>query len=134
MANFLPNDEIPETLLPIIRDCFDTQWPILEDTANQVTDWYARETNDIHIASEVEIPRRLGTRLFSIGGVEEQRVILPYTQWMMQRPLDYFQSLGSKERRELEPFLKDVNGLYAMRFNLETRISRNNNRFVILEK
>lgn len=132
-GEFLANDEVPETLFPIIRDCFDTQWPILEDTANQLTDWYARETNDIHIASEVEIPRRLGTRQFSIGGVEEQRVILPYTQWMMQRPLDYFQSLGSKERRELEPFLKDVNGLYAMRFNLETRVTRKDNRFVILE-
>jgi len=131
-GEFLENDEIPETLLPILTNLFDVQWPILEETANKLSEWYSRETNDIHLEQPTAIPRRLGMHSFTIDGVEEQRLILPYSQWMMQRPLNLYHSFSSKEKREVEPLLKQINGLYAMRFDLETQITRVDNKFVIV--
>ena len=131
-GEFLADDEIPETLFPILTNLFDLQWPVLEDMANKLAEWYSRETNDIHLEQPREIPRRLGTHEFNIGGVKEQRLVLPYSQWMMQRPLNLYHSLSSKEKKEMEPLLKQINGLYAMRFNLETQVTRINNKFVIV--
>lgn len=131
-GDFLENDEIPETLFPILSNLFELQWPVLEDTANHLAEWYSRETNNIHLDQPIEIPRKLGFHHFTFDGVEEQRALLPYSQWMMQRPLNLYHSLSSKEKKEMEPLLKQINGLYAMRFNLEAQVTRINNRFVIV--
>jgi len=130
-GDFLPNDEIPETLYPILSDIFDTQWPVLEETANRLSQWYSRETNNIRLGEPTKVPRTLGTHKFIIGDTEEERRVLPYSQWMMQRPLNFYHSLNSDEQKEMEPLLKKINGLYAMRFYVKTQISRVNNRFVI---
>jgi len=130
-GDFVENDEIPETLIPILSDLFDVQWPVLEDTAKKLSEWYARETNDIHLDQPIRIPRRLGMHQFMIGEVREQRMILPYSLWMMQRPLNLYHSLSSDEKKDLEPLLKRVNGLYAMRFNLDMQVSRIDNQFVV---
>ena len=130
-GEFVQNDEIPATLIPILKNLFDVQWPILEDTANKLAEWYTRETNDIHLNQPIEIPRRLGMHQFAIGDVREQRLVLPYSQWMMQRPLNLYHSLSSDEKKDMEPFLKQINGLYAMRFNLDVQVSKVDNKFVI---
>ena len=130
-GEFLPDDEIPETLYPILTHLFENQWPVLEHTANQLAEWYERETNGIHLSEPIQVPRKIGTQDFTINGVEDQRAVLPHSQWMMQRPLNLYHSFTSKEKKDLEPFLKKINALYAMRFNLEVQITRIDNRFVI---
>jgi len=131
-GDFLENDEVPETLIPILTHLFENQWPVLEDTASRLADWYSRETNDIHLDQPTVIPRRLGTHKFNIDGIEEQRLVLPYSQWMMQRPLNLYHSFSSEEKKQIEPLLKQINGLYAMRFNLEVQVTRVDNQFVIV--
>ncbi|MFT6732058.1 MAG: glutathione S-transferase [Polaribacter sp.] len=130
-GELLANDEIPETLYPILKNLFEFQWPVLEDTSNRLTEWYAKETNNIHTGQSVEIPRMIGTHQFRIGTVEEQRSIMPFSQWMMQRPLNYYTSLTPEEKKSVDPLLKEVNGLYAMRFRIENQVMRVNNRMVI---
>ncbi|MEP1742740.1 MAG: glutathione S-transferase [Kangiellaceae bacterium] len=130
-GEWLADDEVPETLYPILNNLFENQWPVLEHTANQLAEWYERETNGIEISEPIKVPRKLGTHEFTINGVEEQRGVLPQVQWMMQRPLNLYHSLTAKEKKEIEPFLKQINALYAMRFNLEHQVLRVDNRFVI---
>jgi glutathione S-transferase len=131
-GDFLADDEIPETLFPILKHLFEAQWPILEDTATRLDEWYSRETNDIQLQNPVVIPRRLGEHQFIINGIEEQRLVLPYSLWMMQRPLNLYHAFSSMEKKELEPFLKEINGLYAMRFDWRSKLSRIDNQFVII--
>ena len=130
-GNFDEEDNIPETLEPILKDLFDNQWPVLEETSNLLSKWYARETNHIHVGQPTKVPRKLGVHNFQFGNVEEKRTVMPFAQWMMQKPLEYYNSLWSDDQRKIEPFLKKVNGLYAMRFHINTPIIRINNRFVI---
>ncbi|MGB0495487.1 MAG: glutathione S-transferase [Kangiellaceae bacterium] len=130
-GELLKNDQIPETIYPILKSIFEIQWPILEDTSNRLTDWYAKETNGIAMGHSVEIPRTLGQHNFKIGDCEEKRSVLPYSQWRMQRPLNYYLSLTSEEKQQVDPLLKEVNGLYAMRFKVEHQVMRENNKFVI---
>jgi len=130
-GEFLENDKIPETLIPILTNLFDVQWPVLEDTANELSTWYAKETQHYHQQQPTEIPRKLGTHQFTIGDVKEQRSRLPYAQWMMQRPLNLYHSFSAKEQQEIEPLLKKINGLSAMSFDIENQVTRLNNKFVI---
>jgi len=130
-GEFFADDAIPETLEPILKDLFDNQWPVLEETSNLLSKWYSRETNNIHIGQPTPVPRSLGNHNFQFSEVEESRAVMPFSQWMMQKPLDFYNSLWADEQRVLEPFLKKVNGLYAMRFHINTPINRVNNRFVI---
>ena len=130
-GDFLPDDEIPETLLPILVDLFDNQWPVLEDTSNRLSQWYSRETNGIHLSEPIKVPRVLGKHKFTFGEVEESRSVMPFSQWMMQKPLEYYQSLKVEDQQLIDPLLKKINGLYAMRFQIKTPVLRINNRFVI---
>ena len=130
-GELLPNDEIPETLYPVLKNLFEFQWPVLEDTSNKLAEWYAKETNNISTGHSVEIPRMLGMHQFKIGDAEEKRSVMPFSQWMMQRPLNYYTSLTSDEKKSVDPLLKKVNGLYAMRFKIENQVMRENNKIVI---
>jgi len=131
-GNFVANDEIPATLIPILRHLFNAQWPILADTATKLSAWYVSQTNAGQVKQVTEIPRRLGMHAFSLGEVEEQRLVLPYTQWMMQRPLNFYQGLSVEDKKVLEPLLTQVNGLNALKFTITTAVTRVDNKFVIL--
>ena len=128
-GDFLANDEIPETLLPILNNLFATQWPVLENTAKKLSQWYENQAKN---NQPIEIPRRLGMHDFTLQGITEQRMILPYSQWMMQRPIEFYQSLSTEDKNNMEPFLKQINGLPAMNFTIKTKVSRVNNKFVIM--
>jgi glutathione S-transferase len=127
-GEFLPDDEIPETLLPILTHLFTNQWPVLEDTANRLSKWYEEQGKS---ELPIEIPRRLGMHTFSFKGIAEERMVLPYSQWMMQRPLYFYQSLSSQEKNNLEPFLNQIKGLSALSFPIKTKVTRINNKFMI---
>ncbi|MFT5452389.1 MAG: glutathione S-transferase [Enterobacterales bacterium] len=126
-GEFLKNDEIPETLLPLLNNLFDLQWPVLADTADKLHDWTTKQSG----VEPLACPRRLGMHEFNFLGIQEQRMVLPHSQWMMQRPLDYYQSLSSQNRSGMEAFLLSVNGLDALQSVLKTEVNRNNNKFVV---
>ena len=124
-GEFMADDEVPETLLPILRHIFKEQWPILLDTANALPAWQAKNPN------RERVSRALGWHEYSIGGVREQRLIFPYAQWMMQRPLDFYQSLSCEQRRSADSLLQACDGLEAMAFQPPIRLGRLNNQVVV---
>jgi hypothetical protein len=92
---WLPDDTIPETLLPMVHVFFDEMWPVLDSSMKALTRYLA--------AAEpgVELPGKSFTMTpgfeklqgddgplnheFEIGGVRERRMVLPYQVWMVQR-------------------------------------------------
>lgn len=128
-GEFLADDEIPETLFPILKHCFKVQWPALEDTAERLLKWY--EENGVS-SETVEVPRRLGLHTFKIGKEEAQRLVLPYSLWMMQRPLNYYRSLPVNEQEMLGSLLETIGGLSCLQFESKIQVSRVENQFVIL--
>lgn len=122
---FLPNDEVPETLLPMLRHLFKEQWPLLEDTALQLEQWVANHPE------KQRISRAIGEHELIIGDAKEKRLVFPYAQWMMQRPLKHYQSLTADERRSVDQLLVSCDGLEAMNFNVPQPVVRRNNQLVV---
>lgn len=111
-GEFLPNDEIPPTLLPLLARMFREQAPVLQDTARAVAEWCATHPEVEHL------PRVIGRHRFTLEGASNDRAIQPYAQWMFQRPLFFYQQLPDAERARIDALLRQVGGLDA----LNTRI------------
>jgi len=112
-GEFLGNDEIPATLLPLLARLFREQAPVLQDTVRAVREWCAAHPQAEHL------PRVIGRHRFTLEGASNDRAIQPYAQWMFQRPLFYYQQLPAAERERIDVLLRQVGGLDA----LNTRIA-----------
>ena len=130
--NFLENDEISETLLPLLKDMFTQQWPVLKNTSEALTGW--REKNASNENTPHFIPRTIGQHSFKIGrgetgNVEEQRFISSFHQYKLQRVLDVFNSI-EEPSLELTSLLEEVGGLEYMQLDVKDRVAFEGNRLV----
>jgi glutathione S-transferase len=96
-AEWLPDDSVPETLLPVLGVFFDEMWPVLRRTMERLRAFIA---SDAH-APGGELPGKTFfatpgfeehqtddgalTLEFEIGGVKGRRMVVPYQVWMLQR-------------------------------------------------
>ncbi|NVD29191.1 glutathione S-transferase [Parasphingorhabdus flavimaris] len=112
-GEFLPNDEVPETLIPVLERMMDEQMPFLQTTADMLASW--SEANP-----ETELPRAVGMAEFTIEGVSGQRIAAPFSLWMLQRALDYYRGLEGGDKSAADEFLSTVNGASTFRnFTME---------------
>jgi len=124
IAELLPDDHIPETLLPILKRMFKEHWPVLVSTVKTIEKW--AETHP----DTRELPRTVGDHVFTIGEVSEQRAILTFNQWKMQRVLDCYQGFEASEKQQCDELLEQVGGLAAMQLFIKTRVERVNNKLI----
>ncbi|MEM9668547.1 MAG: glutathione S-transferase [Pseudomonadota bacterium] len=101
-GDFLPNDEVPETLKPMLRNQLRDFVPVLISTAEALTGWAADQT------SGTEVPRALGPHDFQLRGINSNRMIFPFSLWMLQRPLDHYRSLEGEAKTRANVFLEDL--------------------------
>ncbi len=123
-GHFLPDDEVPRTLLPVLERLFAEAMPALMASLPANDAWI--EANP----QAEEIPRGVGEHEFTIGGKRGKRMIRSYSQWMLQRPLNHYQGLGSDGRARVDPLLATVGGLDLMRTPISRPVVRRNNRLV----
>ncbi len=96
-GEWLPEDAVPDTLLPLLGVFFEEMWPVLVSSMRVLADFIA---SDAHTAGEA-LPggsfmatpgfweHQTGdgalTHEFEIGGVRSRRMVVPYQVWMLQR-------------------------------------------------
>ena len=109
---FLPDDEIPATLQPVIASLFGDLLPYLEKCADLAGTLPRESDTDPRYA-------RLGpTVTIPYGDGELHRVVVPYTLWMVQRLLDRFRQLPESESRTIQNWLQlnGGGGLLSLKF------------------
>ncbi|OUS26889.1 hypothetical protein A9Q99_16880 [Gammaproteobacteria bacterium 45_16_T64] len=102
-GDFLDNDEIPETLLPILQRMTREQFPVLEDTGIRLDKWTLTHPE------KRQIKRIIGSHTFSIEGESSTRAVTPFSYWMFQRALKIYND-ATTEKNNLDGFLKDIQG------------------------
>jgi len=106
-GEFLPNDEVPETLDAVFETLFAEQFAFVRGLIGKV-DAYCAEHPEA-----TRVPRALGTHPFVIGGHAGERKLTTYTHWMAQRPLQAYHAL--EDKAAADRWLSRVGGLEAMR-------------------
>lgn len=114
-GDFLPDDAVPDTILPILARMMAEQVPHLGHVAAMLGEWAA--ANDA-----AEPPRALGMAPFSIDGVEGQRLAFPFSLWMLQRALDYRAGLAGEARAACDAMLRSVGGAALLDFAMPVRL------------
>jgi len=124
-GEFLPDDAIPQTLIPVLERMMSEQIPFLQTTADMLASWAADNP-------DAELPRAVGMADFVIEGVEGQRIAPPFSLWMLQRPLDYYRQLQGADKAVADEFLATINGTSAFRdFTMERPLVFENFRLLL---
>lgn len=124
-GEFLANDEVPETLLPILQRMLNEQGPVIKSTINQIGNWANENT-------ENAIERVIGKLKFTIGDAEATRLTFPYMQWMWQRGYDFYHGLNDVDKQDANNLLSKVNGFEELlNYPIQTRIKRVNNKMEV---
>lgn len=125
-GEFLPDDQVPETLLPILEDQFRDQFPVLASTAGALAKWSEDK------ASGDDVPRGLGMHQFQLGQAAGQRMMFPFNLWMLQRPLDRYRAMEGADKAKADELLSNIAGSEAFSaFPDFPRIERQNFKTVL---
>ncbi len=126
-GEFLPDDEVPETLLPILET-------LCRDFLPDVLDVVAQNAAFIASKPGEKIPRYLGMHRFRTGDAESERVVHSYSQWMFQRVHDHYQGLTGGDRDAADALLARVGGLEAVQAPLPRRVRRQPGQLELVEE
>jgi len=124
-GEFLADDNIPSTLEPILSRLFGECWPALECASQAIAQWADGKDPG------TTVPRRLGMQSFTIGDITEQQMSISFSQWMMQRPLDFYQSLPELQKQVVDRYLEPLGGKRAMGFQPAKRVELENYKLVL---
>lgn len=119
-GEFLQGDEIPDTLIPILKIFAREQLPILLSTIEQMKSWHAANPD------EDEVPRAIGMHEYTIGGVTDNRGVIPYPLWMLQRVTDHLASLKGDDKTVAEELLTSIGADALIDLDMAPRLTRKN--------
>ena len=122
-GGFLPDDQVPATLLPVLQRMFAEQVPVLLETTQLLQQW-ALDNPDTP-----EVPRAIGTLRYRLGDVEEERLAFAFNLWRWQRPHDFYQQLAADQRQAVIALLGNEQAA-ALATPLPARVRRENNRLM----
>lgn len=116
-GDFLADDAVPDTLIPILERMMAEQLPFLQTTARMFAAWAEADTG-------AEVPRVVGMAEFTVEGVTGQRIAPPFSLWMLQRALDYYASLDAQAKADVDGLLSSISGSEAFsKFALDNRLA-----------
>ena len=114
-GEWLPDDEVPETLEPVLRVFFNEMWPYLKASTDAMRRFLA---SDAHNPGD-ELPRKTFTATpgfeslqtgdgaltapFEIGGIAARRMVVPYQLWMLER---IERAMANADKRALSDWLR----------------------------
>lgn len=120
-GDFLPRDEVPATLEPVLARMFREQGPVLLATMQALSDW--ARTNPQAGA----LPRTIGEHAFTIEGATGTRRIYPFNLWRWQRAYDHFHALAGADLTAARDLLQRVGGLTTISAPMQVRLRREHN-------
>lgn len=119
------NDEIPETLHPILKRQMSEQAPVLIETSRALEEWARAQPGG------ARVKRSLGAHEFVIGGRRGQRSILTFALWRLQRIQDHYRQLADDDRKRAGSLLDSVGGRALVSAELPVRLGRKDFRLII---
>jgi glutathione S-transferase len=121
VGEWLPDDVMPATLLPILARLFREQGPVLASTIRALMAFEPEP-------ADAPLPRALGTHGFRLGDAEATRAIFPFNAWRWQRAYDHYHRMSAGERVEADRWLDQVGGRALLNLPLTRRLERHRNR------
>lgn len=118
----LEDDQVPETLIPILQRMFQEFWPVLVSTKDKLQQW--KRDNP----AKLNVPRTVGNHTFRIGNIEESRAIMTFHQWKLQRILNCYTEFNQQEKQSADNFLSLCGKEGVLNLPIQNQVVRVNNK------
>jgi glutathione S-transferase len=125
-GEFLADDVIPDTLLPILRTLCRDQFPDVLDVIEHNSLWLQENPGG-------SIPRFLGMHRFASGSANGERVISSYVQWLFQRAWLHYRSLGDDAKIAADKLLDSIGGRSALNTPIKHWLERKAGQLELVE-
>ena len=123
-TTYLDNDEIPETLIDILKHFAIDFIPESLAAYECVSSWL-QENKDLPAGTEVS--REVGTCKFQVDGVTIDAVAQPFRFYLIKRLQNQFDSLNAKDQEEVRQLLEQCNMDEVLDMRLSREMGRANN-------
>jgi len=122
-TDYLPDDEIPDTLLAVLRILAEDLVPETRAAAACINQWLA----DNRPAPGAPAERFLGMGQFNLRGQSITAVAQPYRFCMLQRVQDAYAALDARARAQVDGMLGSCGLSEMLTIRLERRLGRADN-------
>ncbi len=130
-GEWLGDDQIPTTLEPILQRMASEQYPVLLATDTALYEWREKNSPTVEPSNTSQpeaVKRFIGTHEFCVEGVCDQRVVIPYSLWMLQRVLEGNHVAALAQSNTATAWLAGLGFAGLLEFKVSTPMQRLHNR------
>jgi len=119
--DFLANDEVPETLIPVLKILAEDFVPETLAVADLINNWLAEHQPEAGAIAVGRLAEALGMADFSVRGETITALAQPHRFYLLQRVQDTFRALPQEDQKSVAAIMRDA-GMSAV---LSTALTRN---------
>ena len=124
-GELMPDDDLPATLLPILRVALGEHLPVLSATIELFNDW--AQTAEPHS----EVPRGLGMVPFTTGGHSGMIAARTFSLLRLQDALDAYQIMMPSDKKRADAFLDAIGAGSIKSMRIDPRLTRRNYKLAL---
>ena len=121
--DYLDDDEVPDTLLAVLRVLGEDLVPETQAAAASINAWLAENRPEPAAAAE----RFLGESPFVVRGMQITSVAQPYRFFMLQRVQDTYDGLAADDKTAVDEMLETCGLSELLTTRLERRLGQDDN-------
>ena len=125
--DFLTNDEVPETLIPVLKILAEDFVPETLAAANLINNWLAEHQPEAGAVAVGRLAEALGTADFTVRGEMITALSQPHRFYLLQRVQDVFAALAQEEQVGVADIMSDTGMSAVLSTALARRIVRSDN-------
>jgi glutathione S-transferase len=118
--DFLANDEVPETLIPVLKILAEDFVPETLAVADLINNWLAEHQPEAGAIAVGRLAEALGMADFSVRGETITALAQPHRFYLLQRVQDTFRALPQEDQKSVAAIMRDA-GMSAV---LSTALTR----------
>ena len=118
--DFLANDEVPETLIPVLKILAEDFVPETLAAADLINNWLAKHQPEPGAVAVGRLAEALGMADFSVRGETITALAQPHRFYLLQRVQDTFRALPQEDHKSVAAIMRDA-GMSAV---LSTALTR----------
>ena len=125
--DFLANDEVPETLLPVLKILAEDFVPETLAAADLINNWLDQHQPEPGAVAVGRLAEALGTADFTVRGQKITALAQPHRFYLLQRVQDVFTQSPAEKQTEISSLLERCGMERLLAASLNRRIARSEN-------
>jgi len=121
---YLANDEVPQTLINLLRQIAIDFVPETKAAAEAINNWLTQQPN---LAAGTQVARGVGMGSFEVRGVTINALAQPYRFYLLNRVHQEFESLTGAEQKDVTELLKNCHMEAIINCKISRDIGRKDN-------